>query len=174
MDPQIATDGTSFEVLAAVIEGLYSVDEAGSPIKALADKVEKSEDGLHYTIILKDAKWTNGAPVTANDFVFAWKRLVDPAVASEYAFIVGIAGIKNADKIAATEEIFSNPVHPYTKSLISAIPHPNPIVEKNRISEEYCYKTSGIKYEDGKEQHVGGTHYVFATDDEFEKWSSNH
>lgn len=101
MDPQIATDGTSFEVLAAITEGLYSVDEAGSPIEALADKVEKSEDGLKYTITLKDAKWTNGTPVTANDFVFAWRRLVDPAVASEYAFIVGIAGIKNADDIAA-------------------------------------------------------------------------
>ncbi|SCJ89983.1 Stage 0 sporulation protein KA [uncultured Clostridium sp.] len=101
MDPQIATDGTSFEVLAAVTEGLFSVDDAGSPIKALADNVEKSEDGLKYTITLKDAKWTNGKPVTANDFVFAWKRLVDPKVASEYAFIVGIAGIKNADDIAA-------------------------------------------------------------------------
>ncbi len=103
MDPQIATDGTSFEVLAAVTEGLFSVDEAGSPIKALADTVEKSEDGLKYTITLKDAKWTNGTPVTANDFVFAWKRLVDPNVASEYAFIVGIAGIKNADAIASGE-----------------------------------------------------------------------
>lgn len=101
MDPQIATDGTSFEVLAAVTEGLFSVDDAGSPIKALADTVEKSEDGLKYIITLKDAKWTNGTPVTANDFVFAWKRLVDPKVASEYAFIVGIAGIKNADDIAA-------------------------------------------------------------------------
>lgn len=103
MDPQIATDGTSFEVLAAVTEGLFSVDNAGAPIKALADTVEKSEDGLKYTITLKDAKWTNGTPVTANDFVFAWKRLVDPKVASEYAFIVGIAGIKNADAIAAGE-----------------------------------------------------------------------
>lgn len=101
MDPQIATDGTSFEVLAAVTEGLFSVDNAGAPIKALADTVEKSEDGLKYTITLKDAKWTNGTPVTANDFVFAWRRLVDPKVASEYAFIVGIAGIKNADAIAA-------------------------------------------------------------------------
>lgn len=101
MDPQIATDGTSFEVLAAVTEGLFSVDDAGSPIKALAENVEKSEDGLKYTITLKDANWTNGTPVTANDFVFAWRRLVDPKVASEYAFIVGIAGIKNADDIAA-------------------------------------------------------------------------
>ena len=104
MDPQIATDGTSFEVMAAVTEGLYSVDEAGSPIMAMAESVDKSEDGLNYTFTLKDAKWSNGTSVTANDFVFAWRRLVDPNTASEYAFIAGIAGIKNADEIAAGEK----------------------------------------------------------------------
>lgn len=101
MDPQIATDGTSFEVLAAVTEGLYSVDADGKPILAIADSVDKSTDGLTYEFKLKDAKWSNGSAVTANDFVFAWKRLVDPATASEYAFIAGIAGIKNADEISA-------------------------------------------------------------------------
>ena len=99
MDPQIATDGTSFEVMGVVTEGLYSVDAAGSPILAMAESVEKSEDGLSYTFHLRDANWTNGTPVTANDFVFAWKRLVDPATASEYSFIAEIAGIKNAAAI---------------------------------------------------------------------------
>lgn len=103
MDPQIATDGTSFETIANVTEGLYSVDAAGSPILAMAEKVEKSEDGLTYTFTLRDAKWSNGTPVTANDFVFAWRRLVDPNVASEYAFIAEIAGIKNAAAITAGE-----------------------------------------------------------------------
>ncbi len=104
MDPQIATDGTSFEVLAEVTEGLYSVDESGSPVMALADTVDKSEDGLTYTFTLKDAKWSNGSAVTANDFVFAWRRLVDPAVASEYSFIASIAGFKNAAAITAGEK----------------------------------------------------------------------
>lgn len=103
MDPQIATDGTSFEVLAAITEGLYALDAAGSPVLAMAESVEKSDDGLSYTFHLRDAVWSNGTPVTANDFVFAWKRAVDPAVASEYAFIVGIAGVKNADAIASGE-----------------------------------------------------------------------
>lgn len=103
MDPQIATDGTSFEVLAAVTEGLYSVDANGSPILAMAESVDKSEDGLTYTFKLRDAKWSNGTAVTANDFVFSWRRLVDPAVASEYAFIAEIAGIKNAAAITAGE-----------------------------------------------------------------------
>ena len=101
MDPLVAVDGTSFEVLAAVTEGLYSLDADGSAIPAMADKVEKSEDGLTYTVTLKDAKWSNGTPVTANDFVFAWRRLVDPKTASEYAFMGGIAGLKNADDISA-------------------------------------------------------------------------
>ncbi|MFH5836461.1 peptide ABC transporter substrate-binding protein [Proteiniclasticum sp. C24MP] len=103
MDPQIATDGTSFEVIAAVTEGLYSVDADGSAIPAMVDTVEKSEDGLTYTFKLKDANWSNGTPVTADDFVFAWRRLVDPEVASEYAFIMGVAGVKNADAIASGE-----------------------------------------------------------------------
>ncbi len=103
MDPQIATDGTSFEAIAAITEGLYSVDEAGNPILAMAESEEKSDDGLTYTFKLRDAQWSNGTPVTANDFVFAWRRLVDPAVASEYAFIAGIAGIKNAEAITAGE-----------------------------------------------------------------------
>ncbi len=103
MDPQIATDGTSFEVLAAVTEGLYSIDGAGTPILAMAESVDKSTDGLTYTFKLRDAKWSNGTPVTAGDFVFSWRRLVDPAVASEYAFIAEIAGIKNAAAITAGE-----------------------------------------------------------------------
>lgn len=101
MDPQIAVDEASFGVIAAVTEGLYSTDADGKPILAMADSVDKSDDGLTYTFKLKDAKWSNGTEVTANDFVFAWRRLVNPDTASEYAFIAGIAGIKNADTISA-------------------------------------------------------------------------
>ena len=99
MDPQIATDGTSFEAIAAVTEGLYSVDAAGSPILAAAESAEKSEDGLTYTFKVRDNKWSNGTKVTAKDFVFAWRRLADPKTASEYGFMISIAGIKNADDV---------------------------------------------------------------------------
>jgi oligopeptide transport system substrate-binding protein len=100
MDPQIATDGTSFEVISAITEGLYSIDAAGSPILAMAESVDKSADGKTYTFKLRNAKWSDGTAVTAKDFVFSWRRLVDPKVASEYAFIMEIAGVKNA--VAAT------------------------------------------------------------------------
>lgn len=103
MDPQIATDGTSFEVISAITEGLYSIDAEGSAIEAMVESVEKGADGMSYTFTLKDAKWSNGTAVTAKDFVFSWKRLVDPAVASEYAFIMEIAGVKNAAAISSGE-----------------------------------------------------------------------
>lgn len=104
MDPQIATDGTSFEVIADITDGLYELDAGGKPVPGLAESVDKSSDGLTLTYHLRDVKWSNGTPVTANDFVFAWRRAVDPATASEYAFIVGIAGIKNADAVASGEK----------------------------------------------------------------------
>lgn len=69
------------------------------------------------------------------------------------------------------EEIFSHPVHPYTKSLLSAIPHPNPVVEKHRIALTYNYATSGIDYAKGTEHSVGGTHTVLATDEESDAWT---
>lgn len=103
MDCQVATDGTSFEVQAATIEGLYSIDKDGNPVPGMAESEEVSKDGLTRTLKLRDAKWSNGDPVTANDFVFAWRRAVDPKLASEYAFMLGIAGVKNADAISRGE-----------------------------------------------------------------------
>lgn len=105
LDPQIATDGTSFEVIANFTDGLYQMDADGNAIPALAADEQISEDGLTYTFTIRDdANWSNGEPVTANDFVFSWRRAVDPAVASEYAFIVAdVALVKNGAAIMAGE-----------------------------------------------------------------------
>lgn len=59
----------------------------------------------------------------------------------------------------------------FTRSLLSAIPAPNPIVEKKRKSLTYNYHTSGIDYNKGSMQHVDGTHYVRCTMEEFENWT---
>jgi oligopeptide transport system ATP-binding protein len=67
-------------------------------------------------------------------------------------------------------EIFENPIHPYTRSLLSAIPRPDPTYEKSRTSLHYDYKTSGIVYNDGRMNLVNGTHYVLGTPAEFERW----
>lgn len=84
---------------------------------------------------------------------------------------IGVLHLGHLLETGTTDEIFENPIHPYTKSLLSAIPTPNPIVEKTRSAESYDYATSGIGYTLGTEHHVGGTHYVKCTDEEFAKWN---
>lgn len=102
LDPQQATDGTSFEVIADYTDGLMQMDADGQAVPAIAETYDLSDDGLTYTFHLRDAKWSNGEPVTAADFVFAWQRAVDPAVASEYAYMLSDIGqIKNAAEIIA-------------------------------------------------------------------------
>ena len=83
---------------------------------------------------------------------------------------IGVLHLGYMVEAGTKEEIFSNPVHPYTKSLLSAIPHPNPEIEKRRKSIAYDYATSGIDYTKGTVHNVGGTHTELGTDDEVEKW----
>ena len=101
LDPQQSTDGTSFEIIADYTDGLTQMDADGQAVPAIAESWETSEDGLTWTFHLrKDAKWSNGEPVTAKDFVFAWQRAVDPDVASEYAYMLSDIGqVKNAAEI---------------------------------------------------------------------------
>ena len=106
LDPQQATDGTSFEVIANYTDGLMQMDADGQAVNALCDHYELSDDGCTYTFYIReDANWSNGTPVTAADFVFAWQRAVDPAVASEYAYMMSDIGqIKNAAEIIAGDK----------------------------------------------------------------------
>ena len=83
---------------------------------------------------------------------------------------IGVLHLGHLLETGTTEEIFSRPVHPYTKRLLSAIPTPNPVVEKKRSALGYDYKTSGIDYNLGKNHLVEGTHFVKCTDEEFEMW----
>ena len=76
LDPQLATDGTSFEVIANYTDGLMQMDANGAAVEALAESYELSEDGKTYTFHLRDAKWSNGDAVTAADFVFGWRLYV--------------------------------------------------------------------------------------------------
>ena len=105
LDPQVATDGTSFEVIANYTDGLTQMDADGAAIPAIAESWDVSEDGTVYTFHLRqDANWSNGEPVTADDFIFAWQRAVDPALASEYSYMLSDIGqIKNAAAIIAGE-----------------------------------------------------------------------
>ena len=84
---------------------------------------------------------------------------------------IGVLHLGYMVESGTKEEIFSHPVHPYTKSLLSAIPPPNPVGEKHRVALTYNYATSGIDYAKGTEHSVGGTHTVLATDEEFDAWT---
>lgn len=83
---------------------------------------------------------------------------------------IGVLHLGHLLETGTTEEIFSNPVHPYTRSLLSAIPSPNPRVEKTRIAESYDYASSGIDYHAGTLHTLEGTHQVLGTDGDIARW----
>ncbi len=102
LDTNLATDGDSFEVIADCIDGLMQMDADGAAIPALAESYDLSDDATVYTFHLRDAKWNNGTPVTANDFVFAWRRIAQEA--GEYAYMLDeIGNIKGAAEIISKQ-----------------------------------------------------------------------
>ncbi|RKQ33444.1 peptide ABC transporter substrate-binding protein [Oceanobacillus halophilus] len=104
MDPSLATDESSFIYLAAMMEGLYRLDENAQPVDGIATDHEVSEDGLTWTFTLReDAVWSNGDPVTAHDFVYSWQRAVNPDTGSEYGPYMMNNVIKNATAVSSGE-----------------------------------------------------------------------
>lgn len=83
---------------------------------------------------------------------------------------IGVMHLGHIVEMGTTDEIFQNPIHPYTKSLLSAIPHPNPVVEKKRIALVYDKDKEGIDYTKGVYHQLTETHTVLATNDEFTRW----
>ncbi|QGP75991.1 peptide ABC transporter substrate-binding protein [Tetragenococcus halophilus] len=98
-DLSLATDTVSFTALNNIYEGIYRLDEDDEPQPAgAAEMAEVSDDGLTYNIKLReDAKWSNGDPVTADDYVYGWQRTADPATGAEYAYLYGY--VENGDDI---------------------------------------------------------------------------
>ncbi len=84
---------------------------------------------------------------------------------------IGVLHLGHLVETGTKDEIFDHPIHPYTKSLLSAIPQPNPIEERSRTAISYDYKTSGIDYSKGVQQHIGGQHYVLSTPEELAAWT---
>lgn len=102
LDPQLNSATDAGHIINNVFEGLMrEVD--GEVVPAMAESYTVSEDGLVYTFTLREATWSDGQPVKASDFEFAWKRGADPATASEYMYIFESANILNAGAIARGE-----------------------------------------------------------------------
>jgi oligopeptide transport system substrate-binding protein len=98
LDVSIAESAASFTFLGAISEGLYRLDKDLKPVPGLAtDMPVISADGLTYTIKLRDANWSDGTPVKAGDFVYSFRRTLDPATKATYAFM--LAWIKGGDAI---------------------------------------------------------------------------
>lgn len=97
-DPVLAEDGYTYRVMNDLFAGLVDFDQANRPIPGLASNWDISPDGLTYTFHLRDGiKFSDGSPIKASDFVFSWKRLVDPKTGSSYAFL--LKDVAGADAI---------------------------------------------------------------------------
>lgn len=89
LDTTQTTDKNTFTIAQQIFEGLYRFDDDSNPVPGLAKSVDVSADGKTYTFHLRDnLKWSNGTVLTAADFVFAWKRLVDPATQGPNAYLL--------------------------------------------------------------------------------------
>lgn len=148
-DPVMAEDWYTYRVINDLYAGLVDFDQANRPIPGMAGSWEISSDGLTYTFHLRpDLKFSNGAPITASDFVYSWQRLVDPATGSAYAFL--LKDVVNAPEIIDGKSVPGNLgvsapddktfivklIHP-TNAFLSYITTPNVFVVSKAIVEKY-------------------------------------
>ena len=102
VDPQIVEDVSGSDIVRDLFEGLMNQDAQGRLVPGTATGYTVSDDRLTYTFSLRDnAKWSNGDPVVAGDFVYAWKRAVSPELASPYSWFMELMSIENAARIIA-------------------------------------------------------------------------
>lgn len=97
LDSSLALDGASLNALNSVMEGLYMPNEKGEYVPAAAKSYKVSKDGKVYTFTLRDSNYSNGDKVTANDFVFAMRRALDPKTKAQFAY--DLYDVKNAKEI---------------------------------------------------------------------------
>ena len=126
LDPQKASLVDEFAIMGDLYTGLFTDAPGGAPTPALAVSWTTSPDGLTWTFRLRPSKWSDGRPVTAQDFVFAYRRILDPATASGYAYLLYL--IRNGQAVneakAAPETLGVRAVDDLTLEL--RLEHPAP------------------------------------------------
>ncbi|WP_108650049.1 ABC transporter substrate-binding protein [Dongshaea marina] len=100
LDPQKLQGNPGSNVALDLFEGLVTPGPQGQILPGVAKSWETKDNKTFIFHLRKDARWSNGETVTADDFVFAWRRLVNPATGANYAYYLGLAGVKNADAIS--------------------------------------------------------------------------
>ncbi|MBY5943794.1 ABC transporter substrate-binding protein [Photobacterium rosenbergii] len=101
LDPHKTEGVPESHVIRDLLEGLVNQDENGNTVPGVAESWETTDNRSFTFHLRKDAKWSNGDPVTAHDFVYSFKRAVDPATASPYSWYLEMTTMKNADEIIA-------------------------------------------------------------------------
>src|ERR1700733_995607 len=99
LDPTLSDSSWEFYIIGDLMMGLTTEDVMARPVPGMAERWETSPDGLTWTFHLRDTHWSDGVSLTADDFLFAWRRLLDPKIAASYAYFPYI--IRNAEKINA-------------------------------------------------------------------------
>ena len=97
LDPQIATAVNESAILRELFDGLYTDADDGTPKLGVARSVETSPDGLVWTFHLRPETWSDGVPLTANDFVFAYQHMLNPTTGSSYAYLLYV--LKNGEAV---------------------------------------------------------------------------
>jgi oligopeptide transport system substrate-binding protein len=97
LDNSLSTGDSDDHIIGDLMVGLVTEDMRARPIPGMAREWKTSPDGLTWNFKLREAQWSDGQPVTADDFVFSWRRLVDPATAARYAYYIYL--VKNAEPI---------------------------------------------------------------------------
>ncbi len=129
LDPHLATNIAEIDIISSLFEGLVAEDPVDlHPVPGVAERWEISSDGLHYTFHLRaDARWSDGRPVTAADFVASWRRMLTPSLAAENAGLLYVLlGAEAFHKGAAPDFAQVGVAAPDARTLRVTLDHPTP------------------------------------------------
>lgn len=160
LNPQKANDTTSGAIVTSLFEGLTRLDDQGVVKNAIAEKIDVSDDKLTYTFTLRDAKWSNGDPVVAGDFKYAWTYGLNPTTASEYASILYFIKGGEAYNLGKGSEKDLGIEVKDDKTLIVTLENPTPYFTELTAFMTYLPINEKVATKDAKWTANGGEGYV--------------
>lgn len=168
------TDSYSSLAIGNSESNLLRVDDKGKLQPDLAKKVDVSKDGLTYTATLRDGlKWSDGSELTAKDFVYSWKRIVDPATASEYAYLTFDAHLKNAEEINSgkNKDLDSLGVKAEGNKVIFTLSKPSPQFKSLLSFASFMPQKEEFVKKAGKDYGTSSDKQIYSGPYTVEKWN---